>query len=250
MATLGVVTIVLNEEHNIAGCLESVQWADQLLVVDTGSVDGTMATARKFTDHVLSLPWQGYGATKNAALAHVTTDWVLWLDADERVPVELANDIKAIISVGKPAVDAYDVARRAYFLGRWIRHSGWYPGRVTRLFRKGKGRFTETRVHERLIVDGTTGSLSHDLLHFTDPNLYHYGWKFNRYTSLAAEDLHASGRSFSFSDLIFRPAFQFFKMFVVRRGVLDGMPGLILAMLSSAYVFVKYAKLWELQKPR
>jgi glycosyltransferase involved in cell wall biosynthesis len=248
MASLSVLVLALNEEGNIGACLESVRWAEEILVIDTGSTDRTVEFARKYTDHVVTLPWTGFGATKNRGLEMLTGDWVLWLDADERVTPGLATEIRAVLASPDGKYAAYTVARRAYFLGRWIRHSGWYPSRVTRLFRRGEGRFSERNVHEQLLVEGSTGTLNADLLHFTDPDLKHYFAKFNRYTTLAAEDLDASGRRWSPADLLFRPVFQFFKMYVLRRGVLDGMEGFILAVVSSAYVFVKYAKLRERQR--
>ena len=248
MTRLSVVTIALNEEHNIVECLESVRWADELIVVDSGSSDRTVDLAKQFTAKVMQLPWRGYGATKNDALKHATGDWILWLDADERVTPELAAEIRARVLEDNGAIAGYSVARRAYFLGRWIKHCGWYPSRVTRLFRRTRGRFSENKVHEHLLLDGETSPLNNDLLHFTDPNLYHYYEKFNRYTSLAAEDMNAGGDRFSLYDVLVRPPFVFFKMFVIRRGFLDGMHGFILSAVSMTYVFVKYAKLWELQK--
>lgn len=247
MATISVVTLALNEERNIEECLKSVTWADERIVVDSGSMDRTVELARKHTDAVMIVEWQGYGATKNLALERVRSEWVLWLDADERVTPELAEEIQQITRGNDTGFSAYEVSRRAYFLGRWIRHSGWYPSRVTRLFRKGRGRFTESNVHEQLRIEGAVGRLRHDLLHFTDPDLHHYFVKFNRYTSLAAEDLHASGRRCTMTDLVVRGPFTFVKMYLLRRGFLDGIHGFILAVVSSAYVFVKYAKLWELQ---
>jgi len=248
MTRLSVVTITLNEEHNIVECLKSVSWADELIVVDSGSSDRTVDLARQAGARVLQLPWRGYGATKNDALRYAAGDWILWLDADERVPPELAAEIRDIVGRSDVSSPGFTVARRAFFLGKWIRHCGWYPSRVTRLFRRSKGRFSENRVHEQLILEGDTGQLRNDLLHFTDPHLYHYFEKFNRYTSLAAEDLHAAGARFSLYDVLVRPPFVFLKMFVVRRGFLDGMHGFVLSLASMAYVFVKYAKLWELQK--
>lgn len=245
MATLSVVVLALNEERNIHDCLSSVGWADEILVVDSGSTDRTAEIARRHTRHVLSLPWEGYGATKNAALRSATGTWVLWLDADERVTPELADEIRSALGAERPGVDAYSMPRRAYFLGRWMRHSGWYPGRVTRLFRRGRARFSERRVHEQLLVEGRVVPLQSDIIHHTDPDLHHYFRKFNRYTSLAAEEMAAEGRRCSAADLLLRPPFQFVKMYVLRGGVLDGVEGFILAVVSSAYVFVKYAKLWE-----
>ncbi len=248
MATLSVVTLALNEERNIDACLASVRWADEILVVDSGSTDRTVERARVHTERVVTLPWEGYGTTKNRALAMLRGDWVLWLDADERVTPELEREIRRVLASDDGTHAAYAVARRAYFLGRWIRHSGWYPSRVTRLFRRTAGRFSEKNVHEELVVDGPVGVLDGDLLHFTDPDLHHYFAKFNRYTSLAAEDLDRAGRRWSVADLLVRPAFQFVKMYLLRRGFLDGMEGFILAVVSSAYVFVKYAKLRERQR--
>ncbi len=248
MTRLSVVTIALNEERNIVQCLESVRWADELIVVDSGSSDRTVELAKGFPARVMQLPWRGYGATKNDALQHATGDWILWLDADERVTPELAAEIRTKVQENDGTYAGYTVARRAYFLGKWIRHCGWYPSRVTRLFRRSSGKFTENKVHEQLLLEGPTGHLHNDLLHYTDPNLYHYCEKFNRYTSLAAEDMHAAGERFSLYDVLVRPPFMFFKMFVLRRGFLDGMHGFILSAVSMTYVFVKYAKLWELQK--
>lgn len=249
MSRLSVITLALNEEHNITECLESVKWADEIVVVDSGSTDKTVELAKRFTSRVLTVEWKGYGATKNYALQQTAGDWILWLDADERVPPELAAEIQTVIREDNAMYAGYDVARRAYFLGKWIRHCGWYPGRVTRIFRKSKSRFTESNVHEQIVVDGKTGNLRNDLLHFTDPNLHHYFQKFNRYTSLAAQDLRKAGKTFSLYDILVRPSFLFFKMYVLRKGFLDGIQGFVLCIVSSAYVFTKYAKLWELERP-
>lgn len=248
MSRVTVITLTLNEAHNIGPCLESVRWADEILVIDSGSTDATIARAREYTPHVHEIVWRGYGAARNFALEKATGEWILWLDADERVTPELAAEIQDILRADPPGIDGYSIARRAYFLGRWIRHSGWYPGRVTRLFRRGKGTFSESRVHEQLHLDGTVAQTRHDLLHLTDPDLAHYMQKFNKYTTLAAQDMAAAGRTGGIADLTVRPAFQFFKMYILRLGMLDGIEGFILAVLSSAYVFTKYAKLWELTR--
>ena len=245
MATLSVITLTLNEARNLPDCLASVQWADELVVVDSGSTDGTQEIARTFTQNIFTVDWNGYGAARNFAVAKAHGDWILWLDADERVTPELAAEIRSLLASPPSGVTGFSIARRAYFLGRWIRHSGWYPSRVVRLFRNGSGHFSETRVHEQLRVDGKVVQTSHDLLHFTDPDLFHYLSKFNRYTTLAAGDLEAAGRRFRLVDVVIRPAFQFVKMYLLRQGFRDGLEGFMLAVLSSAYVFTKYAKLWE-----
>ncbi len=247
-ATLTVITLTKNEERNIVGCMESAAWADEIIVLDSGSTDATVELARRFTPHVAVLPWRGYGAARNEALARSHSGWILWLDADERVTEELAAEIRAILAEDDSRVAGYEVARRAYFCGKWIRHGGWYPSRVIRLFRRDRAKFSETRVHERLLLSGPVARTRHDLIHYTDPDLDHYFTKFNSYTSLAARDMAEAGRRWSVADLILRPLFQFFKMYVLRMGFLDGIHGLILCISSSAYVFTKYAKLWEIQQ--
>ncbi len=248
MAFLTVITITKDEERNIVECLDSVRWADQIVVVDSGSTDRTVDLARRFTSHIYTIAWEGYGHARNFALDHAVGEWILWLDADERVPAELAREIQEVVTRDEPGFSGYSVARRAYFLGKWIKHCGWYPSRVVRLFRKGLGRFSETRVHERLELHGTVGLLKSDLLHFTDPHLQQYLAKFNMYTSLAAEEMVANGKTFRLWDLLVRPPFLFTKMYFLRLGFLDGIHGFVLCVLSSAYVFSKYAKLWELMR--
>jgi glycosyltransferase involved in cell wall biosynthesis len=249
MATLTVITITRDEERNIQECLESVQWADQLVVVDSGSRDRTVELARGYTGDVYSIDWAGYGHARNIALEHAAGEWILWLDADERVSAELAAEIRDLLGRDESGFSGYSVARRAFFLGKWIKHCGWYPSRVVRLFRKERGKFSENRVHERLELQGEVGTLQHDLLHYTDPNLQQYLAKFNKYTTLAAQDMASNGKSFRLWDLLVRPPFTFVKMYILRLGFLDGIHGFILSVLSSAYVFSKYAKLWELTRP-
>jgi len=244
MTPLSVIVITRNEERNISACLESVKWADDIIVVDAQSSDATLALARHYTQKVFVEPWKGFADAKEFAVSKSNREWILWLDADERVTPELASEIQTLLT-SPDLKDAYTVARRAYFLGRWIKHSGWYPGRVARLFRKDRASFSSAAVHEGLVINGTVGELQHDLLHFTDPNLYHYLAKFNRYTSLASRESFDTGKPFRRIDLFVRPPWIFVKMYVLRLGFMDGLPGLLLALLSSSYVFTKYAKLWE-----
>ncbi len=244
-STLSVILITKNEEQNIDACLASVRFADEIIVVDAGSTDATVKKAKRLTKKVFVRPWEGYGAAKNFALNHATGDWIFWIDADERVPEALQTEIAAVVESSAGLFDAYSVPRRANFLGRWIRHCGWYPGRVTRLFRKGSGTFTESKVHERLVVEGKEGMLHSDLLHYTDPTLKGYFEKFNKYTSLASDELAGEGREFDIGQITIRPVWTFFRMYVLRLGFLDGIQGFILCVLSACYVFTKYAKLWE-----
>lgn len=225
--------------------MQSVVWAKEIIVVDSHSTDNTVKLVKKFTEKVFVKEWLGYAGAKNFALDNTTSDWILWLDADERVTPELALEIKRVISEDNDEYMGYEVARRAYFLGKWIKHCGWYPGYVTRLFKRSAVKFNEMRVHEKLEILGKVGRLSSDILHYTDDTLFHYLVKFNRYTTLAAEDLADCGKRSSFFDLLIRPPYLFFKMFFLRGGFLDGMHGFILSLISANYVFVKYAKLRE-----
>ena len=249
MNMLSVILITKNEEANIRTCLESVRWADQIVVVDAGSTDKTLPIARRFTKHVYVRRWDGFGAAKNYALKKCKGEWILWIDADERVPKELEAEIRRTVS-SSPHPAGFSVPRKAFFLGAWIRHAGWYPGRVVRLFRRGFGSFTDHKVHERLVVRGEIGELKADLLHNTDPTLEHYFEKFNRYTSLGAEELSLEDERFNLAQLVLRPVWTFLRMYVLKAGFLDGIPGLVLCVLSSGYVFTKYAKLWELKVNR
>ncbi len=223
-----------------------MRWAQEIVVVDGGSEDKTLELVRRFTSKVFVMPWKGYGASKNFALEQCSGTWVLWLDADERVTDELGGEIRAITGQGATSLNVYEMPRKAFFLGRWIRHCGWYPGYVPRLFKRGAGRFSESKVHERFEFDGVVGRLRSDLLHYTDPNLWHYLEKFNRYTTLAADEMMEKRTIFRISQLIVRPVWVFIRMYVVKLGFLDGIQGFILSVLSSCYVFTKYAKLWEL----
>ena len=248
-APLSVIIITRNEERNIEACLQSVAWAAERIVVDAESTDRTCAIAASCGASVVVRAWEGYAAAKSTAVGHATHPWILWLDADERVMEDLAQEITLLLA-GEPAHAGYDVARRAYFLGRWIRHCGWYPGRVVRLFRRDRARFEAPRVHEHLVVDGSIGRLQGDLLHFTDETLYHYLKKLNRYTTLAAEDRRDRGATFRLADLLLRPPLTFLRMYLLRRGFLDGRHGLVLSLCSAGYVFMKYAKGWELSASR
>lgn len=244
MTPVSVIVITKNEEHNIDECLESIRWADEIIIVDAESNDKTVEIAKRYTNKIFVQPWMGFAAAKQFAVEQAKNKWIFWLDADERVLAELANEIQKLIPTN-PGHAAFTVARRAYFLGRWIKHSGWYPGRVARLFHKERAVFNSAAVHEGLDVHGSVGQLKNDLLHYTDPNIFHYFAKYNRYTTLAADEAFEKKKKSRLADLLIRPIWMFVKMYIVRAGFLDGIQGLLLALFSSSYVFTKYAKLWE-----
>lgn len=243
---ISALIIARDEEANIGPCLDSLRGlADEaIVVVDSASSDSTEAIARERGARVWVRDWQGFSATKQWGLMQAKGDWVLWLDADERVTPELSWAIKQEIDKGAN-FSALAFPRQAFFLGRWIRHCGWYPGYVTRLFRSGQAHFDDKLVHEGLVVDGPVKRLDQPILHYTDPDLDRYLVKFNRYTELAARQMHDAERRFRLTDLLFRPPAFFLKMYLIKAGFLDGYQGFVLSVLSACYVTVKYLKLWE-----
>lgn len=240
---LSVTVITWNEAERLRGCLTSVVWADEIVVVDAGSDDKTVEIARSFTDHVVGRPWAGFASQKNFALAQATGDWVLSLDADEEVSPELAAAIQRVLA--SPAADGYAVPRRNIFWGRWVRHGLLYPDWQLRLFRRGRGRFVERPVHESVEVDGTVGRLPAPLVHRSYRDVADFLERTNRYTTLAADEWVRSGRGIRRSDLLLRPLGRFVSMYLVHGGFLDGWRGFLLAVLYAYYVFVRSAKVWE-----
>jgi glycosyltransferase involved in cell wall biosynthesis len=247
--SLSVTIICLNEAENIRACLESVRWADEIVVCDSGSRDGTLEICRQFTDRVFTDAWRGFAAHKNLALERATKEWIFSLDADERVTPDLAEEIRRA-AAGGGAPDGYTVARRNYFLGQWMRHGGWYPDRTVRLFRRGRGRFLPRAVHEAVQVDGAVGALAAPMEHYTYRSLSAYLARMDRYSALAAEELWAAGRRARVADLCLRPPATFLRMYLLQQGCRDGVAGLILAGLYAAQTLAKYAKLWELERHR
>jgi glycosyltransferase involved in cell wall biosynthesis len=244
---LSVVVICKNEEDHLRDCLESVTWADEIVVVDSGSTDRTPAIARDYTDKVIHHDWQGYGAQKDFAMTQAGGDWILNVDADERVSLELADEIKALLRREQPRCNGYSVPRRTFYLGRWITHGGWYPDRKVRLVRRGFGSWGTRPVHEDLSVDGPVGKLRGDLLHFTYRDITDHVRVINEFTTLGAQKLYSEGRRRLLLHVLLNPPWKFVRMYVFQAGFLDGVPGLLVAILGSYYVFLKYAKLWQMK---
>ena len=242
--------IVKNEEKNIKRCLDSlVPCIDEIVViVDDKSEDATLDIVRSYQNVKCEVKeWMGYAETKKYALSKTINDWVFWIDGDEALTDELIKELNEFKN-SKSDFAAYKVARKAYFLDKWIKHGGWYPGYIERLFNKRKAEFNANYVHENLEFQGEVGILKSDMEHYTDPDIFHYYAKFNKYTSLAAKELSEKNRKAKLSDLILRPLFFFIKMYIIRLGFLDGVQGLMLAIFSTNYVFTKYSKLWELNR--
>jgi glycosyltransferase involved in cell wall biosynthesis len=244
--TLSVAIITLNEEANLARTLASVAWVEEIVVLDSGSTDRTREIAESFHAKFYVEAWKGFAAQKNSALAKATGDWILSLDADEELEQALAEEIRATIA-GNPSVQGFYIPRKNFFLGRWIRHGGFYPDSKLRLFRRGAGLFEDRLVHEDVRVEGATATLRNHLLHHAYPTLDSYLDHMNRYSSLGAQML-VSKRSrvgFSLANIVVRPWLTFFYNYVLRLGFLDGREGLLQHLYHAQYVSWKYAKAWE-----
>jgi glycosyltransferase involved in cell wall biosynthesis len=247
LSRISCIIITHNESGNIRRCLEGVGWTDEIILIDSFSTDDTKKIASEFTDRIFDLKWEGFGRAKEFARSRASGEWILSVDADEVVSEKLRDEIQKTAALDDP-LDGYFLPRRSNFLGRWIMGGGWYPDWVLRLFKKSKGSFTDRLVHEEVRVSGKTGYLTNDLLHYTDPDFDHYLRKLNRYTSLDALQLRREERRAKLWDIALRPPATFVKMYLFKRGFLDGVPGLILAVSSAFHVFSKYVKLWHLRQ--
>jgi glycosyltransferase involved in cell wall biosynthesis len=249
---LSVCVITHNEAANIVRTLESVKGiADEMIVVDSGSTDDTVALARSCGAKVFVEEWKGFAQQKNSALAKAAGDWTLSLDADEEVSPELAASIQALLKSGQPepTFDAYTMARRNIFLNRWIKRSGYYPDRKLRLVRRGMGEFENRAVHESMKTTGSVGRLQGDLIHYAYPTLDSFIEHANRYSTLGGQ-MVASERpvGFSFANIVLRPLVAFIYRYFFRFGFLDGREGLLVHLTHASYVSWKYAKAWEISK--
>ncbi|MDO8738392.1 glycosyltransferase family 2 protein [Candidatus Deferrimicrobium sp.] len=244
---VSAVLISLNEEKRIGPCLDSLSWADEIVVVDSGSSDATREIARRYTDRVFDIPWKGFGPQKQAAVTLASHDVVFNVDCDERVTPELAEEIGGILS-GPVMAAAYTVPRRTFLSGKEIRHCGWYPDRTTRLFDRTRARFSADLVHERVEVSGETAPLKGHLLHYSFSGIGEMIPKINRYSDLSARQMFEAGRRCGIADLTLRPAFAFVKTYLLRLGFLDGVEGLVISATTSWLAFAKYAKLRELER--
>ena len=250
--TISVAMVAMDEEANIGRTLASVSWADEIVLVDSGSKDRTCEIARQHGARVVVEPWRGYVAQKQYAIDLCTKDWVLLVDADEAISPGLAQEIRAAIA-DPNAVSGYWLPRKNLFLGRWIRHGGFYPDHKLRLFRRGQGFVTGHDPHDRCDlkpdVPQKTRQFKNAMVHYTYPNLGLYIGHMNRYSSLGAQLAVAKGhRSFSFADIVLRPLATFVYNYFVRLGFLDGREGLLLHLYHAVYVSWKYAKAWEMSR--
>jgi glycosyltransferase involved in cell wall biosynthesis len=243
---ISVAIITQNEESNILACLESITWADEIIVVDAFSEDKTTEIAAKFTDKIYKKEWAGFSKQKQFALDQCTNEWVLSLDADERVRPELADEITKTLRTN-PIADGYLIARRSYFLNNWIKQCGWYPGYQVRLFKKSKTKLSESRVHEGYLVDGNIEKLLGDIDHYSHPSLHNSLEKLNRYSTLEAFD-RLDRKTVRWFHFITHPLSAFLIKYIRQKGFMDGMHGFLLAWISSFLKMVMYMKIWRLQR--
>lgn len=247
MPKISVTLIAKNEATHIGAALESVVWADELVVVDAESTDETVAIARRFTSLVTSRTWPGYVEQKNYAASLATHDWILSLDADERVTPALAEEIRSVLA-SPPAHNAFRIPRVTWHFGRWIRTTDWYPDYQIRLYDRRAAEWTGKYVHEGVSVRGKIGQLRGELQHFAYRDLADHLETIDRYTTYAAEQMREDGRRAGLAELAGHPVLAFLRNYIVRQGFRDGVPGLIISLLNAYYVFLKFAKLWEFQK--
>ncbi len=238
---LSSVLIVKNEAANIERCLKSLSFADEIVVLDTGSTDNTVEICKKYTDKIYTLDkWEGFGKAKQTAVNYAKYDWILSIDADEVVTSELAEKIHIILN--NPDSDAYAIKRNSFYLGKMIKHSGWNKDYPKRLFNKKKSHFNDAKVHESVIVNGKLGTIEETILHYTYPTINSHIKKIIQYSDLSAQSSKKSSNLFI---AILRGKIKFLKMYFLQLGILDGREGLILALISSFSVFTKYIKIWE-----
>jgi glycosyltransferase involved in cell wall biosynthesis len=242
---LSVTIITRDEAGPVVAALESVSWADELIVVDSMSTDETVQLARQFTPRVVVREWPGYVLQKNYAASLASHDWILSLDADELVTPALAEEIRATLA-GVPGCAAYRMPRVAWHLGRWIRTTDWYPDYQLRLYDRRLARWTGQYVHEAVTVDGRVGALRHELQHFPFRGIAEHLDTINRYTTDAARQMHESGGRAGLIQLAGHPPLAFLRNYIAKGGIRDGATGLVISAMNAYYVFLKFAKLWEI----
>ncbi|MBW2039439.1 MAG: glycosyltransferase family 2 protein [Deltaproteobacteria bacterium] len=247
MEKISIYVLTFNNERTIERCLATLQWADELVVVDSHSTDGTLKICRQYTDRVYQRKWTNHQEQYQYAADLTTNRWVMFVDADEEVPPELAQEIREELGTNNGQWDGYIAHRRTYYLGRWIKYGGWYPDYEVRIYDRNKGRW-EGGLHAKVKVDGRVKVLRNHYLHYTYRDISDQIQTIDRYSQVAAEDMFREGKRFSLINMLLNPPFRFLKEYIFKRGFLDGIPGLVITISTMFYVFIKYAKLWELQK--
>ncbi len=237
--------ITFNEESNIRRCLESVKWADEIVVVDSNSTDATVEICREYTQKIYHREFEGHIEQKSYALQCAGNDWVLCIDADEELSPALISEIREGLEKEGDKFEGFFFPRHAFYLGRWINHCGWYPDYKLRLFRKSLGEWGGTNPHDKVELKGRTKHLRNDMNHYTYKDFSHHLKTIDDYSTIYAREARKRGERFSLAKLIFRPVFKFFEIYLYKKGCMDGLPGFIISVLYSYYVFLRYSKIWE-----
>ncbi len=246
-ATISAIVVCFNEEDRIEGCLESLRWCDEIVVVDSFSTDRTPDICRRYTDRFIQRAWAGYRDQKAFAHSQATQEWVLLVDSDERVTPALRDEIQTALARDGGVYAGYAVPRLVHYLARWWRRGGWYPDYDVRLFKRERATWGGSDPHEKIFVDGKVRRLENPLYHFSYRNIDDHIQRINRFTSISSRELRKEGGRWRLSDAVLRPPARFFRSYVLQRGFMEGFAGLYVAVTAAVYVFLKYAKLWELE---
>lgn len=244
---VSAIVVCFNEEDRLEDCLKSVFWCDEIVVVDSFSTDGTPEIARRYATRFEQREWAGYRDQKAYAHSLATQKWVLLIDSDERVTENLHKEMLQAMAADQEEFAAYAIPRLVYYLGRWWRRGGWYPDYDVRLFRRDRATWGGLDPHEKIIVDGKVRRLQHPLHHYSYRSIDDHINRINRFTTISSAELSKAGGRWRLSDALLRPAVRFFRSYILKRGFMEGFAGFYVALTAAVYVFLKYAKLWELE---
>ena len=244
---ISAIVVCFNEQERIRDCLESLRWCDEIVVVDSFSTDLTPEICRGYTDRFIQREWAGYRDQKALAHSQATKDWVFLVDSDERVTAELRNEVENALVQDNGRYAGYAVPRLVHYLDRWWRRGGWYPDYDVRLFRRDRATWGGSEPHEKILVDGAVRRLRNPLHHYSYRNIEDHLQRINRFTSISSRESKKQGGRWRLSDALLRPAARFFRSYVLKRGFMEGFAGFYVAVTAAVYVFLKYAKLWELE---
>jgi glycosyltransferase involved in cell wall biosynthesis len=245
--SVSAIVVSFNEEDRIEDCLKSLKWCDEIVMVDSYSTDRTAEIGRRYTAKFFQREWAGYREQKAYAHSLATMKWVLLVDSDERVTDELRREIVGALTGDKDEFSGYAIPRLVHYLGRWWRRGGWYPDYDVRLFRRDKATWGGTDPHEKIFVEGKVRRLQNPLHHFSYRSIEDHINRINRFTTISSAELRNSGGRWRLSDVLLRPGVRFFRSYVLKRGFMEGFAGFYVALTAAVYVFLKYAKLWELE---
>lgn len=246
MQKISGIIICKNEEKNIEECLKSIQWCDEIIIVDSGSTDKTVEIAKKYTDKIFFNEWKGFSNQRKFALTKVSNEWVFVLDADERCTSDLATEIKTILSPANLQTKGFYIPRKSFFLNKWVKYCGWYPDYKLRLFEKNFVKITDRLVHEGYEINGDTGKLKNDIMHYTVNSISEFTEKINHYSSLSAIE-KSNKKKITFLYLFFVPHFEFIKKYIFQLGFLDGITGLMVSYFHMITKLLTYMKMREIQ---